>query len=542
MTVAFRHVLDWPVHSVRVRLTLVHPRKLRPLEWAVLRWLEQWTADARPSMDELAHALFVDVAFLEDALDDTSRLGAVVRSEDGELALSERGRELFRRGLIEGEPSWHDVELAIDGVTDRDLSPSVLAASAHHATAPALDVLPRAAIGLDRVRDAVAKHLPEELGEGGEIRDAQLLAASLHWRPTTVEGHLADGALRLVAELDEEAFAMLAELPTAIPDRARGDAQRAEPIQRAPLEAARDDDEVLSAIRAARHEILATASWQRDPRFREALDDASRRGLRVVFESSRAEVDVDREAFEPMLLDGRVGFRELHVLLRCGTALRLLQQLDADEVATARRAFLSRHLPWIAALEACASEERLALAWTAESLAGHPAAWIRQLVVPSSPTIAQVLSAFELPLDDPPGTSWLEARLRSASPGQLTFADLLRASASLELARMEGPAAIVRAHAARAPFDLDRLEDELAAIAELVPPDQRAKHVIERAKAGSIALLEVKANDPVRWAALRARIEKLGVPGIALDAVLVAAAAPRPHVHGTKKKRKKVRR
>lgn len=538
---AFRHTLDWPLHEVRARLTLVHPRKLGPLEWAVLRWIEQWAAEERPALDELARALFVDVQFLQDALDDTIRLGAVRRADCGSLTLSDRGRELFGRGLIEGAPFHRDVKLAIDAVTDLDVPPAACT-RAVAPLRPAVDVAPRTALGLDRARVAVAKYQPEELGDGGEIREVQTLGSELVWRRTNVEGRIEDGSLRLVAELDPEALAILSDLPTAIPEEARGDARRARPIRHTPLDALRLEQALADAIGTARHEILATASWQRSARIREALVTATRRGVRVVVIEDGEELTIppietrDVDPTEQMFVDGRTGFQESHVCLRCGTALRLIEQLDAEHVASARRELLVRHLPWVAALEACAPEERLSLALTADSLRGHPATWIRQLVLPASPTIAQVLSVFELELDAPATTAWLEDQLRRAPMGDLSFAQLLRKSVALQSDGLVGAATLLHGASARASFVLESFDAELDAIAELVPPHERARHVIARARAGARELLRMKERAPDRWAALRARIEKFGVPGIALDAALVASSARAPKVHGVKRK------
>ncbi len=203
----FRTTIWWPVEQVPVVLEVVHPRKLTVLEWAVLRVMEAFE-NSPPPLEEVALELGIaDSVFLTDTVRDVVRLRALEASDEGwaelaDLSFTSRGRELFDKGQIEGEPAEHGVTLFFDALTDRDLQkPSVLRSNPSNPFPPDKgSFTEREGVGLDRTREIVRRFHPELVGRGGEVTKVTLRpdAALVEWLEMDLAFHLSEkGELEL---------------------------------------------------------------------------------------------------------------------------------------------------------------------------------------------------------------------------------------------------------------------------------------------------------------------------------------------------------
>jgi hypothetical protein len=176
--------LDWPVEHVPCQLQVVEPRRLTALEWAVLRVMEAF-GDAPPSLEETVRELGIGEArFLTDVLDVLVTQEALEPrpgvEEPGwlpDVVFTERGRQLFRKGQVDGEPSSPGYPLCFDVLTDEPLHAEVKAASRPRCPIIDPERLPavREEVGLERVRAIVREFGPAVGGADAFIRSVRVL-------------------------------------------------------------------------------------------------------------------------------------------------------------------------------------------------------------------------------------------------------------------------------------------------------------------------------------------------------------------------------
>jgi len=177
--------LDWPVEHVPCRLEVVEPRLLTALEWAVLRVMEAF-GDAPPPLQETVEELGLgESRFLTDVLDTLvshqalePRPGVEEPSWLDEVVFTERGRQLFRKGQMDGEPSSPGYPLCFDVLTDEPLPADVKSSTRPHCPIIAPEKLPapRDEVGLERVRSIVRQLGPAVGGADALIRSVRVLS------------------------------------------------------------------------------------------------------------------------------------------------------------------------------------------------------------------------------------------------------------------------------------------------------------------------------------------------------------------------------
>lgn len=370
--------ISWPFERVPVELEIVHPRKLTALEWALLRVMDAFP-DSPPPLAEIAEELgLAEPDFLRDSLRDVVRLRALAPRQDGakceeltELEFTPLGRDLFRRGLIEGRPTSHPEDFWFDALTD-EARPRPKIAKDDPTMAPpiAAEALqPRTTVGLERAREIVRHVHPELLRGGGEVRSVQASvnrAPAIAWVLTDVEFQLTEqGALRPAsANLTSKALEWLTALdPVAVglvPPRAhssrwdRPDLPRSgtrlthdewRRIATRPLPVDAVSQELLRLIGTAQREVILHAGWYGDAEVQARLAERAKAGLRVfvvgegatrvvaLHEAPRPGVLVLCSSAQPspaaVVVDGRTGIRMDEVALNFGE-----RRIHVEVVAT----------------------------------------------------------------------------------------------------------------------------------------------------------------------------------------------------------------
>ncbi len=309
----------WPVECVPVALEIVHPRRLTALEFAVLRVVDEFR-EAPPTLGEVAEELGVDAGFLSDALRATIRLGALRPRNNGsenpppeqaglpELDFSPTGYDLYRRGLIEGEPAAHGETFYFDALTDESIREPPERRATVPMTFPRTRDLPtaRESVGLDRAREIVRRYHADLVRGDGEVRQVGPPRSgfpSVQWTPVSVEMRiglsgdldlrapgLSGKSLDYLRACDPVADVGLANRPVSgawsASDRLRRsvgmtfDQWRRKvaatvPVADVPAAAAR-------LVGGARAEIVLHAAWTEMEGMEREIDAAAQRGVRVL--------------------------------------------------------------------------------------------------------------------------------------------------------------------------------------------------------------------------------------------------------------------
>jgi hypothetical protein len=177
--------LDWPVEYVPCELEVVEPRPLTALEWAVLEVLATFD-DALPSLEETAEELGLqEPKFLRDILRSLislqalmTRPGVATPEQLDEVLFTERGRELFQKGQVDGEPVHQGHQLCFDVITDEALVPPTRAGAPKRAVIEESSLpAPRQELGLDLVRGLVERFGPSVGGADAHIRTVRVFEA-----------------------------------------------------------------------------------------------------------------------------------------------------------------------------------------------------------------------------------------------------------------------------------------------------------------------------------------------------------------------------
>jgi hypothetical protein len=300
---------DWPIDRLRLNVEVVEPRLLTALEWVVLRVADEFP-DAAPTLSEVADELGLDrPEFLHDTLREVVRLRALTpRDPDapvqdlGDVAFTDVGRELYRRGQIEAEPATHAVVVDIDALTDEDLAPG----DRSPRTSNAVLVAPkcRESIGLDRLRSVMRRFHRDILSgdtvvRSGRVREVERVFRSVELTfslgpdgTLDVDGPaLSPAALAVIRDIAPADLGLgdrnteLARSPrtAAVCDFSTWRAQTRETVPEASIEA-----EVCAQIGRARREVVLHAAWLAFDGVRVALDAAYTRGVHLVIAACNA--------------------------------------------------------------------------------------------------------------------------------------------------------------------------------------------------------------------------------------------------------------
>jgi hypothetical protein len=310
--------LDWPVEHVPCQLVVVEPRRLTALEWALLRVLEEF-GDEPPPLQEIVEELGLgEPRFLVDTLRSlltlealTPRPGVTESSQLGDTLFTERGRELFRKGQIDGKPQTQGHALCFDPFTDESfpLPEKVLAGPRCPVVPPGALSAPREDLGLDRVRSIVRRFGIPVGGADAWIRSARIfpqgevpsgLRSGHHWvgHPValvpTEDGRFHLRTPTLTAEqrkwllgrrFDSWADGSRATTVSWTPHRSfrrnrhpfmvwRETVEQIVPVSQVSAEA-------LRLVASARREVLLHAAWAAAPGMQKALLEAAERGVAV---------------------------------------------------------------------------------------------------------------------------------------------------------------------------------------------------------------------------------------------------------------------
>ncbi len=370
--------VSWPIECVPVELEIAHPRKLTALEWALLRVMDAFP-DSPPSLDEIAEELGIaEPAFLEDALHEVVRLRALEpRQGDSwtdlrDLRFTEQGRDFFRRNLIEGRPSSHNVELWFDALTDESRSkPKILEGEPSRPVHPAEQLQVRSTVGLDRAREMVRRTHPDLLNGNGEILSVSPADRdpAIEWVATdltfelnqngslSVRGQLTPKAMEWLSAIDpvEQGLVPSHALSTAWTDAYSGpgwphshEAWRRMVTRTLPFASAQK--EALEIVSGAQRELLLHASWFDDIEIRARATERAKSGLRVFVIGAAATEPLDLRMGPPpgmlvtsecaagvplgLVADASRGIRIDSVTVRCGTRSHTLELAGAmDPVA-----------------------------------------------------------------------------------------------------------------------------------------------------------------------------------------------------------------
>ncbi len=311
--------ISWPVDELQLTVAVVSPRRLTALEWLMERLVLAFEdADTFPDADEIAEELgLAERVFVDHTMGDLQRLGALQnRTEDGPPRLSDRGRELFDRGEIEGEPARHGFSVALDVVSGR------VQATGTVRDAEASDDLAQC----EPVRDHVGLDLTNQLAtatqQGFLVGDARIVDSSVsRARRVTAPGEatvaIVAGELTLLpdgldpcrwrwldARLDKLAGspAVMAATRTAWgqPGVAYAQSQSPSDLPSARLLASSEGAAAaVAAVDAARNRVVLHTLWTSAPGVRLALARAVRRGVRVVEHAEDADIVAWEESADP---------------------------------------------------------------------------------------------------------------------------------------------------------------------------------------------------------------------------------------------------
>ncbi len=309
--------LWWPVEVIPLRVMIVEPRRLTALEWAILRVMEAF-GDEPPPLAEVARQLGLeDPVFLEETLDEVVELNALAPTEGAEwadlsdLAFTEVGLRLFRKGQIEAAPATHGVTIYIDPTTDEVLAePLKLSLHAERGLLADQYFDARETLGLDRVREVLKKQRPDLMKGEAEVREVLSAAetrgleySSIQWRPLRVEYRLtalgelectpqglSSRAAEFLASQDLAELDLLpddpisAEWPPTTTEVAVTGASYPEWLKGVVALVAADDvaAKVTAAVRAARSEVVLHAFWLGLPGLDKELRQAVARGVRAL--------------------------------------------------------------------------------------------------------------------------------------------------------------------------------------------------------------------------------------------------------------------
>lgn len=316
-------VVDWPVYRLDLDVEVIEPRPLTALEWVLLRVVEEFQPTP-PSLAEVAEELGLDrPEFLQDTLREVLRLRALAPHDpeapvlDLDVAFTDTGRELFRRGQIESEPATHRISAYVDALTDEDLpAPDAAPSSGLPFFAGPEPPPTRDSIGLDRVRTVMRRFHREILRGDAVVRAHKVRnAADMHRSIELVFTIASDGMLavdgpRLSARARE--LIRSSDLPTlglvprtAVsgvwdvpwPRRAVSalefSAWQAVTVRTLPAQTAAP--EACAAIRRARREIVLHALWLAADGVRAALDAARARGVHVAIAGGDPHLEVAQQ-------------------------------------------------------------------------------------------------------------------------------------------------------------------------------------------------------------------------------------------------------
>lgn len=306
---------DWPVDRLRLEVEVVEPRLLTALEWVVLRVVDEF-ADAAPTLAEVAEELGLDrPEFLRDTLRDVVRLNALAPPAPGvpvhdlgDVAFTDTGRLLYRRGQIEATPATHAIVLDIDALTDEDLAPNDPAITDTPASGPPT----REDVGLDRVRGFMRKFHRDILRGDAVVRACRVTDVERVARRIELACRIdRDGELVIDSPaLGATARAVVRELPA----EAIGLDVNADPVPRRTAREIRDfaawqaqttrtipatdtATEACALIGRARREVALNAIWLTVGGVREALQAGLERGVHVVLAAGPEPVlDSERHA------------------------------------------------------------------------------------------------------------------------------------------------------------------------------------------------------------------------------------------------------
>ncbi len=358
--------LWWPLEVVPLQVEVVEPRRLTALEWALLRIMDEFR-DGPPPLSEVAEELGLDdPGFLRDTLREVVRLRALAPREGGttdfsDLAFTELGERLYRRGQIEAEPSTHGVTFYVDALTNEDLPEP----AGHQRWVEARFLEgevgePRDTLGLERVRSVMRRFHPDILKGDAEVRaihtsseSVWVGAPAVHWRPVPVHLHLsADGDLsaepegitkkarEFLASRDLEQDGVLPVHPVTgewgetTPPRCSKESAFStwrrsvgELVPAADVEA-----RARRMLGEAMTEIVLHACWGGAAGLEEDLRAAAQRGVRVLVVGAQdtsifawegrtgigLQVEIDGAVSGALVVDGTRGLLIDDVKLRCG--------------------------------------------------------------------------------------------------------------------------------------------------------------------------------------------------------------------------------
>jgi hypothetical protein len=301
----FTAEVDWPIEQVCLELEVGSPTELTPLEWAVLRILDDF-AGAMPAMQEVVEELGVgDEIFLRETLARLLEEGAVEQfaAEAVELAscrLTVQGQEWLRHGRLKGPLERPGVLFHLDAVTGEHLPiPPDDCLPAPRVNLFPADSLPSrtTTLGLDRVRG-----LCQAQGEIFHQNDSRILSATVRealgsvvWLPVQLSMWVhRSGRLALAAEPGTPGRGKwpLENLATVINVLAPSTTDLVEPMQ-TPMSAAswrthvctliapdRVAESACRFIDQADREILVHSGLLELPGVQEAIDRAASRGVR----------------------------------------------------------------------------------------------------------------------------------------------------------------------------------------------------------------------------------------------------------------------
>jgi hypothetical protein len=291
-----RVAVDWPVDDIHLRVEVVEPRPLTALEWVVERVLD--TFGELPPVGEVAAELGLGTTvFVDVTLDTLKTLGAVEQDAE-QVRLTARGRELFRRGRIDGAPQRHGMRLLFDPLGDRFLTgdPEALRRlPASPVVAPGERPAPRQDVGLDAVRSLAVARRERFLGPEAQIRDREIVGVHAAWLPIDVDVRIEGEQLRLDAPaLDETGRRLLVRRAAQLPaiaglaqrySRGWGARDHGPALGRVAgltVTEAEPADRVRALLSRARREVVLHPVWLGMPSIAKHLGALLQRGVSVI--------------------------------------------------------------------------------------------------------------------------------------------------------------------------------------------------------------------------------------------------------------------